>query len=188
MSQSRKHFLLKILMFSAGSMPVYAHPFHGAGEAIGFGSGLLHPFSSSDHCLTMLAVGLWICRSGHGRAVLSLALSFQALLLLGGSLALVPLEIAHAETLMYTSVLVLGLLMASGWKVHWTLALPVIASVAVSHGYVHTYDIWLDADAFGYTVGFMVATSIQLALGVAANFAIPAVLVRQARWGAARIN
>lgn len=188
MSKSLKHFLLTILTFSAGSVPAYAHPFHWAGEAIGFGSGLLHPFSSSDHILTMLAVGLWICRSGRGRAVVSLALSFLALLLLGGGLAVVSLEIAYAETLMYASVLVLGLLLASGLTVHWALSLPVIASVAVFHGYVHAFDIWLDADALGYTAGFMLATLMQLAIGVAANLGIAALLAGQARRGAARVD
>lgn len=185
MIKSSKHFLLTILTFSAGSIPAYAHPFHGAGEAIGFGSGLLHPFSSSDHLLTMLAVGFWLCRSGHVRAVVSLALSFLALLLVGGGLALAPLEIAHPEALMYGSVLVL---LASGRTSHWVLALPAIASVAVCHGYVHAYDIWLDTDALGYTAGFTVATSLLLALGVAANLGIAALLARQARPGAAGIN
>lgn len=188
MIKSSKHFLLTILTFSAGSMPAYAHPFHEAGEAIGFGSGLLHPFSSSDHILTMLFVGLWICRSGHGRAVVSLALTFLALLLVGGGLALAPLEIAHPEALMYGSVLVLGLLLASGRASHWVLALPAIASVAVCHGYVHAYDIWLHTDALGYTAGFTVTTSLLLALGVAANLGIAALLARQARPGAAGIN
>ncbi|TPQ29457.1 HupE/UreJ family protein [Methylomonas koyamae] len=188
MSKSFKRFLLTILMFSAGSMPAYAHPFHEAGEAIGFGSGLLHPFSSSDHILMMLFVGLWICRSGHGRAVVSLALTFLALLLLGGAMALVPLEIAHPETLMYAGILVLGLLLASGRQLHWALSLSVIAGVAVCHGYAHAYDIWLDSDALGYTAGFTLATLSQLALGVAANRAIPALLVGPARRDAARIN
>ncbi|OAI27165.1 hypothetical protein A1356_09785 [Methylomonas koyamae] len=168
-------------------MPAYAHPFHWAGESIGFGSGLLHPFSSSDHLLTMLAVGLWICRGGV-RAVVSLGSAFLMLLLLGGGLALIPLEIAHAETLMYASVLVLGLLLASGRNLHWALSLPVISGVAVSHGYVHAYDIWLDADALGYTVGFTVATLIQLAIGVAANLGIAALLAGQARRSSTRIN
>ncbi|WNB76204.1 HupE/UreJ family protein [Methylomonas koyamae] len=188
MSKSLKHFLLTISTFSASSMPAYAHPFHWASESIGFGSGLLHPFSSSDHILTMLAVGLWICRSGGARAVVSLGSAFLMLLLLGAGLALIPLEIAHAETLMYASVLVLGLLLASGRKLHWALSLPVISGVAVSHGYVHTYDIWLDADALGYTAGFTVATLMLLAIGVAANLGIAALLAGQARRSSTRIN
>ncbi|OAI15502.1 hypothetical protein A1507_13820 [Methylomonas koyamae] len=188
MSQFLKHFLLTILTFATGSLPAYAHPFHWASETVGFGSGLLHPFSSSDHILTMLAVGLWICRSGGGRVVVSLGSAFLMLLLLGGGLALIPLEIAHAETLMYSSVLVLGLLLASGRNLHWALSLPVISGVAVSHGYVHAYDIWLDADALGYTAGFTVATLVQLAIGVAANLGIATLLAGQARRSSTRIN
>ncbi|WP_415880222.1 HupE/UreJ family protein [Methylomonas sp. TEB] len=149
-----------------------AHPFHWTGDTIGFLSGLFHPFSSSDHILTMLAVGMWICRTASGKSVLWLALLFLSMLLLGGGLTLIPFEIAHAETLMYASVLILGLLLASGRKLHWVFSLLLIAAVAVFHGYVHALAIWLDVEALGYTAGFALATSSLLAIGVAVNLGI----------------
>lgn len=172
-----RYFLVGLL---APMSAAQAHPFHWPGETLGFGNGLLHSFASADHLLAMLAVGMWLCRAVNTSSVSWLALMFLALFLVGGGLTLIPLEIAHAETLMYAGLLVLGLLLASGCKLRWFNALPLLGSVAVLLGYVHAYDIWLDAGALGYTAGVAVATSVQLAVGVAANLGISALLAKPA--------
>jgi len=175
--QLLRRFLVVML---ASVSAVQAHPLHWAEESVGFGSGLLHPFSSSDHILTMLAVGMWICRTGSGKSFVWQVLLFLCMLLLGGGLTLIPLQIAHAETLMYASVLVLGLLLVSGRKLHWVFSLLLIAAVAVFHGYVHALAIWLDVEALGYTAGFALATSSLLAIGVAVNLGILMLLAKLA--------
>lgn len=145
-----------------------AHPFHWAGESIGFLDGLLHPLTSFEHLLTMLAVGLWIGRTGR-RAPYAMPLLFAVLMLAGVGLAMAPIEIAHADTIMSLSVVLLVMMLAFGGKFPVDLGMLVVAILAVFHGYQHAYDIWLDACAMAYTGGFALATLCLIATGIVAG-------------------
>jgi urease accessory protein len=145
-----------------------AHPWHWPNETVGFLNGLIHPLESSDHILTMLAVGLWLSRYSKLGCQFMTAL-FVALMLLGGSLGFLAVEIIHAETTMNLSVLVLGLLLALGRKLALPVGLIVLGNVAVFQGYVHAFDMWLDIDAVAYTGGFALTTVLLLAIGIAVS-------------------
>ncbi|CAD6874598.1 HupE/UreJ family protein [Methylomonas fluvii] len=142
-----------------------AHPMHWASESIGFLSGFIHPITSSDHIFTMLAVGLLVSKVSK-KAICLMFLFFVTLMLIGGVLTLIPVEIVYAENVMHFSALLLGLTIISGHKVSSLIAMPLVANFALFHGYVHAYDIWLDADAFSYTVGFALATATLILVGI----------------------
>lgn len=142
-----------------------AHPMHWTSESIGFLSGFIHPITSSDHIFTMLAVGLLVSKVSK-KAICLMFLVFVTLMLIGGVLTLIPVEIDYAENVMHLSALLLGLTIISGYKVSSLIAMPLVANFALFHGYVHAYDIWLDADAFGYTVGFALATATLILVGI----------------------
>lgn len=143
-----------------------AHPFHWEFESIGFASGLIHPLLSSDHILTMLAVGMCLFRCGR-RFACVMSWAFVVLMLIGGGLTLIPVDIAQAETQMYLAVLMLGLMLVSGFRLAAPVVAVLVADVAVFHGYLHAYDMLLDVDAFAFTAGFSVATLVLIALGIA---------------------
>ena len=143
-----------------------AHPLHWATESIGFFGGLIHPITSIEHVFTMLAVGLWMS-PGSRQTIYFMPVMFVTLMLVGGSLTLIPLEIAHAEMLMNLSVLILGLMLVLGGKATSPLSALAVANVAVFHGYLHAYDMLLDVDAIAYTVGFALATLVLIAAGMA---------------------
>lgn len=142
-----------------------AHPFHWATESIGFVSGLLHPLTSLEHVVTLFAVGLCLFRGGR-RIAFPMSLFFAALMLIGVGLAQLPIEIAHLDAWMALSVLLLMLALILGEKLPVYLSVPLVAGLAVAHGYQHAYDIWLDSGALAYTEGFTLATWVLLAIGM----------------------
>ncbi|MCK9608078.1 MAG: HupE/UreJ family protein [Methylomonas sp.] len=158
-------FQAAILAVTAEPIVADAHPFHWASESVGFYDGLLHPLSASDHIITMLIVGFWISQAGR-LAMAAIALVFAALLLMGGGLTLIGVEIAHAENIMNLSALFLGLLLASGHQVSLLTASIIAGNLALFHGYVHAYDIWLDSNALAYATGFALGTIALISIGI----------------------
>lgn len=142
-----------------------AHPLHWTSESIGFLSGLIHPLSSPDHIFIMLIVGFWISQASRLTTKI-ISLVFVALMLIGGGLTLIPVEIVNAEHVMNVLALTLGLMLASGYKVSSMIATFIVGNLALFHGYAHAYDIWLDRNAFSYTAGFALATVALIAVGI----------------------
>ena len=166
MKDNTRFFQIVSLAALALHMIAEAHPLHWSSESIGFINGLFHPINSSDHIFTMLLVGFWISQANR-RTIYLMSFIFVTLMLIGGGLTLIPVEIIYAQNVMYLSALLLGSLMVSGFKVSSLLAVLVVGALALSHGYVHAYDIWLDIDAFGYTLGFALATVALITVGIA---------------------
>jgi urease accessory protein len=160
-----KFFQMLALLVLVQPMMVDAHPLHWTFESIGFLSGLSHPITSSEHILTMLVVGLCISQTGR-RSVCYMPFVFVALMLMGGGLTLMPIEIAHAENFMYLSVLILALMLAAGFKVTMPVGMLIVGNVAVFHGHVHAFDMLLEDGAIAYTAGFAVATLVLIGVGI----------------------
>lgn len=158
---------IQILSLAVMALPIVAeaHPFHWASESIGFLSGLLHPLSSSDHIITMLIVSFWISQANRSATMIT-SLIFAALMLIGGWLTLISVEIPHADNLMNLSALLLGLMLVAGYKVSSIVMALIAGNLALFHGYVHAYDIWLDSHAFAYTTGFALATMVLISAGI----------------------
>jgi urease accessory protein len=165
MKSKTRYFQILSLAAMLQPIAVQAHPFHWTSESIGFIDGLLHPLSASDHIITMLLVGFWISQANRSSTKI-IALGFAALILIGGWLTLIPVEIAHAENLMNLSACLLGLMLVAGYKVSSVVAVLMAGNLAIFHGYVHAYDIWLDSHAFAYTAGFALATLALISVGI----------------------
>lgn len=169
MKSKARYFQMFSLVAMMHPLAAEAHPLHWPSESIGFLSGLIHPLSASDHIITMLMVGFWISQANNRRASKLMVLTFVSLMLVGGGLTLMPVEIANAENIMNLSALLLGLMLASGYKVSSLVTALIAGNLALFHGYVHAYDIWLDSDAFAYTAGFALATVALILMGIYIN-------------------
>lgn len=147
------------MSFSAG-----AHPVHWPSESIGIVTGLCHPLSDLGHILTMLALGFCASRFNR-RAVRILPLTFVALMLIGGGLNISEIDIADADNIVSGLTLILLLLLIAKQSLASFYWLAIAMVLALFHGYVHAFDIWLE-DQFAYTVGFSLSTWLLMQLGI----------------------
>jgi urease accessory protein len=162
MNSKTRYFQILCLAVLAQPIVAVAHPMHWASDSIGFFSGMSHPLTGGDHIITMLVVGFWLSQANR-QATKILPFLFIVLMLIGCGLSIIPIEIAHAECVMYLS----ALLLATGYKVSSLTATLMVGNLALFHGYVHAYDIWLDLDGLAYTVGFSLTTLALISMGIA---------------------
>lgn len=144
--------------------PAAAHT--GTGLAGGFVSGFLHPLVGVDHLLAMVCVGLW--GAVLGRPLIHvLPVVFPAVMVAGAVMAMFGVTLPPAETGIATSVLVLGICVASSIKAPTWVASLIVATFAVFHGYTHGSELPSAADPFGYSAGFVIATGLLHLFGIA---------------------
>ena len=142
--------------------PLSAHTT--GGEFGGLGSGLGHPFFGFDHLLAMLAVGVWAYQLG-GSALWKVPLVFVLTLLAGANLGLAGLSLAFIEPMIAASLMVLGLFIATKWRIMPLLASIIVAVFALFHGFAHGIEMPLAASPMAYVTGFMLATILLHGLG-----------------------
>jgi len=163
-----KRSLLALPMTLAG-MPALAHTgFH---EASGFGAGFLHPFGGLDHALAMVAVGLFAALLG-GRALWAIPASFVSMMLVGGAMGLTGVEVPAVEIGIVASVVVLGVILALGYRCLISVAMGLTGMFAVFHGYAHAVEIPAGASAALYCLGFAAASALLHGAGVALGLAL----------------
>jgi urease accessory protein len=146
-----------------------AHPGHGLQS--GFSAGVRHPFSGIDHITAMIAVGLCAAQLG-GKATWGLPATFLALMIAGGALAMGGGYVPMVEQGIAASVLVLGLVVASGSKLAFPLTAGLVGLFALFHGYAHGAEMHAGLGPLTYAMGFVVATSILLSIGVATGLVL----------------
>jgi len=139
----------------------------------GMMAGLAHPFSGFDHVLTMTAVGFWAAELSRSKpsAIWFVPLVFVALMVAGACAGWMGLVLPHVEAVIGASVVVLGLLVA--FEVHLPLAPAsmVVGGFALFHGYAHGVEMPEMAQSAAYAAGFLGATLVLHALGVAIGLA-----------------
>jgi len=145
------------------AQPAWAHPGHGGHHLI---DGLFHPLGW-DHLLAMVAVGLLAVQLGRGAAI-ALPSVFVAAMVLGGMLSQVGMTLPLVEPAVAVSVLVLGLLIATSFRLSTSAAAVVVGAFALFHGYAHV----VEGGWGSYAVGFVVATAMLHATGIALGLAI----------------
>jgi urease accessory protein len=131
-----------------------------------FTEGLLHPFSGVDHVLAMVAVGLWASQLG-GRALWLLPLTFPALMAVGAALGMSGVALPWVEIGIAGSVMVLGALVALALRPSLAISVPLIGAFALLHGYSHGVELPAGISALSYGAGFIVATLVLHAVGIA---------------------
>jgi len=141
-----------------------AHPGHG--DQSGFIHGFLHPITGLDHLLAMVTVGILAYQIG-GRALWAVPATFLAVMAAGGLLGVAGVSFYFVEGGIAASVVVLGLIVALALKPPVALAMALVALFAVFHGYAHGIEAPLAGSTAAYGAGFLVATALLHATGVA---------------------
>lgn len=162
------------------SIPAHAHldPLaHGS-----FAAGFTHPVFGLDHVLVMVAVGLWAFSSG-GRAIWIIPAAFVGTMVLGFAAAVIGMPLPFVEPVIAASVVALGLIVAMAVRLPVVPSAAIVAVFAFFHGHAHGGEIG-SAGELGYALGFVLATALLHASGLALGWAIGAVLGTESRTGA----
>jgi urease accessory protein len=153
-----------ILTLLAGTLvsPVLAHT--GVGQVNSFASGIAHPLSGIDHILAMTAVGLWAALAG-GRSIWIWPTMFVATMLAGFTAAALGLQIPFVEPVIWSSIIVLGMLVALAVRVPIWLGASIVGLFALFHGHAHGTEVE-SALLIPYAAGFALATAALHATGI----------------------
>jgi len=147
-----------------------AHPGHSDTHSAFF-TGLLHPLSGVDHLLGMVVVGVWAAQLGE-RAIWAVPAAFLSLLMLGAALAMNGIAPPRVEAGVATSLLLLGLLVVRTQRLPLGAAIALTSVFALFHGAAHGNELPALADPVRYALGFVAATALLHAMGVALGFAV----------------
>jgi urease accessory protein len=126
--------LLCVALVGALISPAFAHT--GAGETNSFISGIAHPLNGTDHILAMVALGLWAVLAG-GRAIWIWPMTFIATMLVGFAAATLGTQMPLVEVVIWSSIIILGLLVALAVKAPVWLGATVAGLFAFFHGHAH---------------------------------------------------
>ncbi len=140
---------------------------HGAGAALW--AGFAHPFTGLDHLAAMLAVGLWSGLTARRKWLAPLA--FVAALLAGALLGLAGWQPPGIEPAIAASVLVLGLLVATGARLPAAAGAALAGAFALFHGAAHGQELAGPSAAFALA-GMVAGTALLHAAGIGAALAM----------------
>ena len=164
MRRSFKLLSLAAIATAGFSTAALAHV--GDHSHMSFTEGLLHPFTGLDHVLAMVAVGLWASQLG-GRALWLLPLTFPAVMAVGAALGLSGVTLPWVEVGIAGSVMVLGAVVALALRPALAVSIPLIGAFALLHGYSHGVELPAAVSALSYGAGFIAATLVLHAVGIA---------------------
>jgi urease accessory protein len=137
---------------------------HGASAALA--AGFAHPFTGLDHLAAMLAIGVWSAMTA--RRVWLAPLAFAVTLAVGALLGQAGLAgplLPGVEPMIAASLLVLGLLLATGAKLPASGGAAVAAVFALFHGAAHGHEL-SGRDALFAITGMVCATALLHAAGI----------------------
>jgi hydrogenase/urease accessory protein HupE len=132
-----------------------------------FFGGALHPLTALEHALPILALGLLAGQQGE-RAARWLVLVFPLALLCGGALAVVAPPLSGVRPLNAASFVVLGLLVAAGWRLPLALLIALGAAFGLAHGYENGRAMAPDTTVYLFVLGVAAAGGLVTALVSAA--------------------
>ena len=147
-------------------LPALAYAHVGVGQTSGFAHGFAHPLTGLDHIAAMVAVGLWAAQRG-GRAVWVVPLTFVSVMSVSGLLGAVGIAIPFVEPGIVASVFVLGVLIAAAVRLPLAVSSLIVGLFAIFHGYAHGAEMPETVSGLAYAVGFVLATGVLHACGIA---------------------
>lgn len=156
--------ILKVML--ALLIPAAASAHMGSGESGGFASGIAHPLSGLDHIIAMVAVGLWGAQLG-APAIWALPLAFPLVMACGGFLALVGVPLPGSEVAIALSGVCLGAVVMIETRPPLWVAAVIVGFFGLFHGYAHGAELPPDSDALLFSIGFVLATGLLHASGIA---------------------
>lgn len=163
-----KRILLALTISAAATMPAFAHL--NPAEHGSFAAGLSHPFFGLDHILAMVAVGLWAAMQG-GRAIWVVPAAFVGTMALGFAAAIAGLPLPFVEPVILASVVFLGIAIALALPIPTPAIAALVAFFAFFHGHAHGGELG-SAGAWQFAIGFIVATALLHAIGIALGLSL----------------
>jgi urease accessory protein len=163
-----KRVSLALALTAAATLPAFAHldPIEHGSIAAGF----THPIFGLDHVLAMVAVGLWAAMQG-GRATWAVPTAFVGTMALGFAAAIAGMPLPFVEPVILASVVFLGIGATLALPVPTTAVAALVGFFAFFHGHAHGGELGA-AGAWEFAGGFMIATVLLHAVGIAAGFAL----------------
>jgi urease accessory protein len=155
---------LALLIQALAVGPAHAHVAQGG--AAGLWSGLHHPVSGLDHVLAMIAVGLWGAQLG-APAVWLLPVTFPMVMAFGGFLGLIGFKLPGVELGIALSAVLLGMMVLTEARPPVGLAACLVGFFAIFHGNAHGTELPAGQNGLTYSIGFVVATGLLHATGIA---------------------
>lgn len=139
-----------------------------------FLTGFIHPLLGLDHLAAMVAVGLWSALTARraGPELLWGPLGFANMLLLGAMLGLEGVALPAVEPMIAASLLLLGLLVVSRWRLPGLGTAALVGVFAVFHGLAHGQELANSASAFQTLAGMLSATVLLHASGLGLGWAL----------------
>jgi urease accessory protein len=135
------------------------------GQAIGFVTGLEHPWSGLDHVLAMIAVGLWGAQLGNP-ALWLLPVTFPMVMSLGAMMGLLGIPLPGIEIGIAVSAILLGAMVMGEVKPKLFIAAVMIGFFAIFHGHAHGTELPAGQSGFLYSMGFVIATGVLHGIGI----------------------
>jgi len=175
--QTAKSLPLAALLLIALPAVAWAHV--STGEIGGILNGLKHPVTGFDHVLAMVAVGLWGAQLG-APAIWLLPVTFPVVMAFGGMLGLMGINLPGIEVCIAISAVALGFMVLSEARPNLWAAAFLVGFFAIFHGHAHGTELPQGANALLYSIGFVIATGLLHATGIAIG------LVH--RWPAGRLT
>ncbi len=162
--------MLRFFMWLCFLLPISAYAGN-VGQG-GFASGFWHPILGFDHLLAMFAVGLISVHAQASGGIYKVPAVFVIVMALGGVAAMAGVKIPEVsnisvvENIIWTSSLLLGLLIALTARPSMLLTMVLVAIFAFFHGYAHGAEMPSASEPLAYIAGFMVATILIHIAGV----------------------
>ncbi|MCH1929078.1 HupE/UreJ family protein [Shewanella sp. A25] len=154
-----------LLLLIIALLPFWAEAHVDSHQALGFTTGLGHPWSGLDHILAMVAVGIWGAQLGRP-AVWLLPVVFPMMMAFGGMLGLLGVPFPSVEAGIAISAIVLGLMVLFEVKGNMQLIVALVGFFALFHGYAHGTELPEGQSGLLYSMGFVVGTGLLHGIGI----------------------
>ena len=135
------------------------------GQAIGFVTGLEHPWSGLDHVLAMIAVGIWGAQLGNP-ALWLLPVTFPMVMSLGAMMGLLGIPLPGIEIGIAVSAILLGAMVLGEVKPKLYIATVMVGFFAIFHGHAHGTELPPGQSGLLYSMGFVIATGVLHGIGI----------------------
>ena len=155
-------YLLAAAALLLSSTLTQAHP---GGPIHDLTHGFMHPLGGFDHILAMIAVGLLAAQLG-GRALWLVPAAFLTTMAIAAVVGMSGGPIVGTEFGIALSVLVLGAVVAASVGMPTSIAMAMVAVLAVFHGYAHGTEMPATISGFEYGLGFVAASALLHAVGI----------------------
>ena len=156
-------YLLAFALYLVWAPSAQAHVEQG--QAVGFITGLEHPWSGLDHVLAMIAVGLWGAQLGNP-AMWVLPIIFPMVMSFGAMMGLLGMPLPGIEVGIAASAILLGGMVLGEVRPKLVVAAILVGVFAIFHGHAHGTELPAGQSGLLYSMGFVIATGVLHGIGI----------------------